>query len=127
MLARHNADASVACEQVKKISGILEPLAPLVVYLQLCDVGAALRHVRAERPREWADFVTWYLTGQANGRAHHLQGYAGVIQFYEMRQKLEVDLLHDLSIRSLILEHTGSDWEHYYREIMAFVSPYLKA
>jgi hypothetical protein len=90
-------------------------------------VADALHHVRAERPREWADFVTWYLTGQAYGKAHSLQGYAGVIQFYEMRQKLEVDILRDLPIRSLVVQHTGTEWEHCYREIMAFVSPYLKA
>ncbi len=127
MLARHNADGSCVREQVMEMAAILEPLTPLVIYLQPNDVTAALHHVRAERPREWADFVTWYLTGQAYGKAHHLQGYAGVIQFYEMRQKLEVDLLCDLSIRSLILKHSGAEWEHCYREIMAFVSPYLSA
>ena len=125
MLARHNADPSVAREQVRKIARLLEPLTPLVIYLQPCDVGAALHHVRAERPREWADFVTWYLTGQAYGKAHNLHGYAGVIQFYEMRQKMEADLLYDLAIRSLVLEHTGREWECCYREIMAFVSPFL--
>lgn len=125
MLARHNADPGIACEQIIKIAGIIEPLTPLVIYLRPLDVRAALQHVRAERPREWSDFVTWYLTGQAYGEAHHLEGYEGVIQFYEMRQKLEVDLLNKLPIRSLTIERADPDWDDYYREIMAFVSPYL--
>jgi hypothetical protein len=126
LLARHNADPQLACEQVQKISCILEPLIPLVVYLKPRDVRAALLHAREQRPREWTDFVTWYLTGQAYGKAYHLHGYEGVIHFYEMRQKLEVDLLRDLSIRSRVFEHTGAEWDHCYEEIMAFVRPYLQ-
>ena len=125
MLARHNAEPLLAREQIEKMVHIIEPLNPLVVYLKPREVRAALLHVRQERPREWADFVTWYLTGQAYGQAHHLEGYEGVIRFYEMRQKLEVDLLGGLSIRSRVIEHAGTEWEDCYREIMAFVSPYL--
>jgi hypothetical protein len=102
-------------------------LTPLVLYLKPHDVRTALLHVRQERPKEWADFVTWYLTGQAYGRAHCLEGYEGVIRFYEMRQALEVDLLHELPIRSQVIEHTGIEWDYCYREIIAFVSPYLPA
>jgi hypothetical protein len=127
MLARHNADPQLASEQVEKISHIIEPLTPLVLYLKPRDVKATLLHVRQERPKEWADFVTWYLTGQAYGQAHHLQGYEGVIQFYEIRQALEVELLHELPIRSQVIEHTGAEWDSCYREIMAFVSPSLPA
>ena len=126
MLARHNADPSLAREQIEKIARTIDPLKPLVLYLKPRDIRAALLHAREERPREWADFVTWYLTGQAYGEAHHLQGYEGVIQFYEMRQKLEVGLLNELSIRSRVIEHAGKNWDHCYREIMAFVSPYLQ-
>jgi hypothetical protein len=127
MLARHNADAQLAGAQVEKISHIIAPLTPLVLYLKPRDVRTALLHAREERPKEWADFVTWYLIGQAYGQAHRLQGYEGVIQFYEMRQQLEVDLLGKLSVRSQVIEHTGTEWDNCYREIMAFVSPYLPA
>ena len=127
MLARHNADPDWAREQVRNISRIVEPLMPLVLYLKPREVRTALLHACEQRPREWADFVTWYLTGQAYGQAHHLQGYEGVIQFYEMRQALEMDLLHGLPTRSLVIEHTGTEWDDCYREIMAFVSPYLQA
>ena len=125
MLARHNADPQLAREQVRKMSRIIEPLTPLVVYLKPRDVRAALLHVQEERPKEWADFVTWYLTGQEYGEAHHLKGWEGVIYFYEMRQRLELDLLQELSIRSQVVEHTGTEWDHSYGQIMAFVRPYL--
>ncbi len=126
MLARHNAEPGQVCEQVEKIACLIEPLTPLVIYLKPHDVRAALLHAREQRPREWADFVTWYLTAQGYGKAHHLEGYGGVIHFYEMRQKLEMDLLGELPIRSLVFEHTGAEWDHCYDEIMAFVRPFLQ-
>lgn len=125
MLARHNANPEVAQAHVMKIARIIEPLAPLAIYLRPREVRAALQRIRAERPREWADFVTWYLTGQAFGKAHHLEGYEGVIRFYEMRQSLELELLRVVPTPSLVVEHTGIEWDHCYSEIMAFVSPYL--
>ena len=127
LLARHNANPELAREQIRAVTRIIEPLMPLVIYLKPQDVRAALLHVQAERPREWADFVTWYLTGQEYGKTHGLAGYEGVIQFYEMRQRLEVDLLRDLPIRSLVVEHAGADWEHNYMKIMAFVRSNLSA
>lgn len=125
MLARHNADAQLARNQVAKIAGMIAPLNPLVIYLQPRNVRKALEDVRAERPKEWADFVIWYLTGQAYGKAHRTAGYEGVIQFYEMRQKLEVELLKELPVRSLVIQHNGTEWEHCYKKIVAFVSTNL--
>lgn len=122
MLARHNADTETARRQVTSIARILKPLTPLVVYLSPRDVRAALLHVQAERPREWTDFVTWYLTGQAYGKANQLSGYEGVIQFYEMRQKLEAGLLARLPIRSKVIEQTGADWGRSQEKLTRFVS-----
>lgn len=72
-----------------------------------------------------ADFVTWYLTGLAYGQTHPVAGWEGVIQFYAMRQKLEVDLLARLPLRSLVIEHVGQEWERCNAEIARFVAAYL--
>ncbi|MFT3891022.1 MAG: hypothetical protein QM730_05260 [Anaerolineales bacterium] len=120
MLARHDADPLLARKQIADISDVIAPLNPLVIYLHPQNVRTALEHVRAERPKEWADFVTWYLTGQAYGKSHDLHGYEGVIQFYEMRQKLEVEILKKLPIPSMVLEHSGADWEHNDKAIINF-------
>lgn len=121
MLARHDASPQAARKQIADIADIIAPLNPLVIYLHPQNARAALEHVRAERPKEWADFVTWYLTGQAYGTSHDLHGYEGVIQFYEMRQKLEVEILKGLPVPSLVLEHSGMNWERNDKAIINFV------
>jgi len=123
--ARHNADLQVARQHIERLTDIIRDLNPLVIYLQPQDVRKALLHVHAERPKEWADFVTWYLTGQEYGKAHHLSGYDGVIQFYEMRQKLEVEILRSLPVQQLLIEHSGREWGRCHSAIVNFVRPFF--
>ena len=125
MIARHNANPQKARQHVEKIAEINRELNPLAIYLSPTNVRAALEHVRGERPKEWADFVVWYLTGQAYGKSHHLEDYEGVIQFYAMRQSLELEILKGLSIPSLILDHAGTDWDRLDAQISRWVGKFL--
>lgn len=120
LLARNNLSESAACRHVLDLADIIRPLQPKLVYLAQADVRATLAKVRAERPREWADYVTRYLTGQEYGQAHGLSGFEGVIRFYAMRQALEVDLLRALPIASALLSDRA-DWETRYRDLAAFL------
>lgn len=124
MIARHNADPQIARQYIEKLTEVIRELNPLVIYLHPQNVTAALQHVRAERPKEWADFVIWYLTGQDYGKAHDLEGYEGVIQFYAMRQQLEVEILRSLPIQQLVIEHSGNTWARCHKEIINFISPF---
>jgi hypothetical protein len=54
-----------------------------------------------------------------------LSGFEGVIQFYEMRQKFEADIIRKLPIRVLMFEHSSKEWEFCETEIVRFINPYL--
>lgn len=121
LLARHNADPKIARQHIANIAAIIQPLQTLVIYLAPRNVRATLDRVRAERPNQWAAFVIWYLTGQAYGQNRLVAGWEGVVQFYQMRQRLEVELLAELPLRSLVIEHAGQEWAHCNAEISRFV------
>jgi hypothetical protein len=125
LLARHNADPQFARQQVEKMADIIRDLNPLMIYLQPQNVTSTLQHIRTERPKAWADFVTWYLTEQEYGKTHNLKGYEGVIHFYEMRQKLEIEILGGLPLQQLVIKHPGHEWEQCNKEIVNFVSPFF--
>jgi hypothetical protein len=125
LLARHNTGPIFARQHIEKLTDVIRELNPLVIYLHPRDVTAALQHVRAERPKAWADFVTWYLTEQEYGKTHDLKGYEGVIQFYEMRQKLEVEILRGLPVQQLVIEHSGHEWERCSNEMTMFAAPFF--
>jgi hypothetical protein len=65
------------------------------------------------------------LTEQEYGKAHNLSGYEGVIQFYTMRQKLELGILRSLPIEQLVIEHSGDEWQRCDEEIANFVQPFF--
>jgi hypothetical protein len=125
LLARHDVDPQIARDQIKLIAGIIRELNPLILYLNPQNSDAALQRVRAERPKEWSDFVTAYLTGQAFGKSHHLSGFEGVVAFYEFRKRLELELLKDLPVTSFILEHSGNEWERVNLEVISIIQPLL--
>jgi hypothetical protein len=125
LLARHNLTPDECRRHLLDLAGVLQPLDPLLIYLCPRDVPVTLEHVRRERPKEWADFVTWYLTGQSYGQAHGLHGFEGVIDFYAMRQTLELDILRDLPLRSLVVDNTDRDWERCNAEMMAFLQLWM--
>jgi hypothetical protein len=125
LLARHNGTPSIARQQIGAVAAIIQDLKPLVIYLSPQNARTALEAVRAERPKEWADFVIAYLTRQAYGQTHHLDGFEGVIRFYEMRQKLEIDILRELPVQSLVIEHSGQEWERCYQQMEQFLNVHL--
>lgn len=120
LFAYHNLPAESIRQHILALADIVSPLAPRLIYLARQDVGATLAAVRRERPPEWADFVTGYLTGQDYGKAHNLSGFAGVSAFYAMRQAFELELLRALPLRSTVIADTG-DWDARYVELASFL------
>lgn len=91
LLAQHNLPDTVVRQHIWTLTETVTKLQPKVVYLARMDVRETLENIRRERPQEWADFVTWYLTEQEYGKAHGLVGFDGVIDFYTMRQSYELE------------------------------------
>lgn len=120
LLARHNLAEEQIHRHILALSRSIQPLQPKVIYLAQKNVSATLEAVRRERPQEWADFVTWYLTGQAYGQSRGLEGFEGVKTFYAARQALEMDWLKTLPLSTTIIPDDG-DWGVRYKHLTTFL------
>ncbi len=120
LFAYHNLPAQAVRQHLLALAGIVRPLAPKLVYLARQDVAATLEAVRRERPPEWASFVTWYLTEQNYGKAHHLSGFEGVATFYAMRQAFELEVLKTLPLASAVIPNEGA-WDARYANLASFL------
>ena len=120
LLARHDLPVETVYRHVLALAEIVRPLQPKLIYLAQNDVRATLETIRGQRPQEWADFVTWYLTGQAYGRSRGLSGFDGVVDFYAMRQALELEFLKTLPVASVVLPDSD-DWDVRYRRLVAWL------
>ena len=120
LMVYHNFPLDAVQEYIGGLADIIRPLAPRLVYLEQTNIPATLESIRRQRPPEWADFVTGYLTEQAYGAQHGLHGFAGVIDFYTIRQTLELELIQTLPIPSLLVSN-AMDWEARYQYLAAFL------
>lgn len=79
-----------------------------------------------KRSKEWFDFITWYFTGQEFGIANNLEGAEGVITFLQTRKELELDILQELDMETLLLNNSDYDWEARTEEIKKLLDERLK-
>ena len=120
LLAWHNLSETAVRQHVLSLAQAVGPLQPKLIYLARQDVAATLESARAERPKGWIDFVTRYLTEHDYGQAHGLHGFEGVIDFYALRQALELDILRTLPVASRVIVD-DLDWDVRYGAIASFL------
>lgn len=107
LLGRHDEPIHVAEAFVLELADVVRGLRPCLIYLHPGEVRATLTRIAGERPSAWLDFVIAYHTQQGHGRAQGWQGFDGLVQFYEMRQTIELSLLPRLPFPHLLGEHTN--------------------
>ena len=119
LLGRHAEPVSAAQAFVLRLARIIQPLEPLLIYLDPGSARLTLERAAKSRPPEWLEFVIAYHTRQGTGRALGWAGFDGLVKFYEMRQAVELDLLARLPWPHLRVRHT--DWAADRRQVMAFL------
>jgi hypothetical protein len=122
LLGKHNVAVSEAIEHIHLVTASIRALHPVLIYLGQPDVRIILQRVAKERPLEWKEFLIAYFTQQGWGKARGVTGFEGVIEFYEMRSRLERKLLGQLDISKLLIENASSDWIGSQRAIAAFIN-----
>ncbi|MBN8192121.1 hypothetical protein JI667_08175 [Bacillus sp. NTK074B] len=116
-IAMHNAAPFRLESHIKKISSLISPVNPLLIYLYQENVDQSFNHVYEERSQEWRQFFTDYHVKQGYGKANGLEGYQGLVKFLKMRRDLEMGILEDLPVKHLLIENGEKDWEVYYEKM----------
>ena len=116
-IAKHNSAPLRLENYLKKISALIKPLNPLLIYLYQENVDQSFNHVYEERSQEWREFFTDYHVNQGYGKENGLKGYHGLVEFLEMRRNLEMRILEDLPVKHMLIENGEKDWDAYYEKI----------
>lgn len=84
---------------IERVVTIIEPLQPVLVYVDQPSVERSFRKALQERPTEWANGFVSYYTEQAYGVDRSLSGVDGAIAILQARKVLEHQLLEILPFR----------------------------
>jgi Cdc6-like AAA superfamily ATPase len=126
MLAYHNASKDYIINYVKELETVISELNPLLILLEPKNIEAQFARIKKERPQKWLDFVIDYVTNQRYGQANNLEGYPGLIKFYQNLAELELNIFSKLNLNKMLIKAPHSNWEKNYQKINAFLKKMLE-
>lgn len=125
MLARHNADKSYIKNYINELVEIIKNLNPLLIFLFQDDVKKTFDRVIPERPKEWLDFVIEYITKQEYGKANNINGFEGMVKFYEVLRSFELDIFKTIEFKKLFVDISDLNWDRIRQDIESFLKEAL--
>ncbi len=113
MIGKLDADSGIVDRFIRETAEIIRPLNPLLVYLDPGEPRVTLERVAELRPESWRNFVTGYFTSQGWGKRKGLQGFDGVVRFYERMKEMQLSIADSLPFTFLRIDNSErrDNWE----------------
>jgi hypothetical protein len=103
---------------VKQLTDIIEPLNPVLLYVDQQDLSRSFKKAVQERPKEWSTGFMDYYNNQGYGLIHGAQGIEGTISVLEVRKQVESSIFHALDINKYKIDNTQFEMDSYKNRIM---------
>jgi hypothetical protein len=113
-------------EQVEKyllkLITTVKDLEPVLIYLNQPSVYETLRKVSEVRLNEegkkvWVERVIPYIENSPYGRLHSLNGFNGMVEYFEHRKRVEMNIIAKLPIETFIIDNPDYDWAKIWEDI----------
>lgn len=108
-MIKYGASQDVVMNYVTELADIIEPLNPLLLYVEQQDLSRSFKKAVQERTKEWsAGFMEYYNT-QGYGKMNGAEGIDGTIEVLEARYQLETVIYNSLSLLKHRIDNTKFD------------------
>jgi hypothetical protein len=121
-LLMHNVARPEIMRYGCELEKVIEPLNPALIYLTQNDVAQALERNFSNRGPGFTDYVIKLATGTPFAKQRGLQGYAGMVTFWQNFVALTDQLFREFSMDKLMIENSDGAWERYNRQVLTFLS-----
>ena len=108
-MMRFGFPEEISLNHIRKISEIIAPMNPVVIYLKNTQIAESVQKTAPERPG-WLDAVIDYHVNGAYGNHISAEGFDGCIRCLNDRQERERRILDQLPVKRLVLEDPQKDW-----------------
>jgi hypothetical protein len=92
---------------VKRLSEIIKPLNPILVYVDQKDIRRSFLKAVEERPIEWSEGFMDYYNNQGFGKKLGAKGVEGTLEVLRARKELEVQIFNELDLKKDILDNSS--------------------
>lgn len=117
-MIKYGASQEVVMNYVKQLAEIIEPLNPVLLYVDQQDLSRSFKKAVQERPKEWSTGFMDYYTNQGYGKIHAAEGIEGTIEVLEARKQLESSIFNALAIKKVKIDNTQFDKDSHKNRIM---------
>jgi len=107
---------------VLRIQEITRRLDPVLIYLRQNDVTKATRKLCDRRGGNVERRYIQWVENTSFAQSRELQGFDGLVAYFQMYQGLTDDLFNRLDMKKLAIENSAGDWEQYYHQLQGFLS-----
>ncbi|WHX98173.1 hypothetical protein [Neobacillus sp. DY30] len=97
-MIKYGASQDVVMNYVTQLAHIIEPLNPVLLYVEQQDLSRSFKKAVQERPKEWSTGFMDYYNNQGYGKMHGAQGIDGTIAVLEARYQVETVIFNSLKM-----------------------------
>lgn len=125
LLFWRNTDEKTIIDHHNRLIGMVKSLNPTLIYLSQPDIKETIQRIAEERVSpdgdNWIDRCIAYCENSTFGKKHGIKGFDGIMEFFTMRKRIEMDILAQLPIPYVIIENPDYNWEGVWLEIVAYL------
>lgn len=118
LLAIYEKDLNYIREYLNELIKTVSELNPKLIYLKQLSAKETLARVSKERVSDnkeiypdWIEMVSQYFESSNYGKHNNINGFDGLVRYFEQRQIIELDVIKSLPIDNLIVDNKNYDYE----------------
>lgn len=117
-MIKYGASQEVVMNYVKLLAEIIEPLNPVLIYVDQQDLSQSFKKAVQERAKEWSDSFMDYYNNQDYGKIHGAQAIEGTLAVLEARNQLESSIFNALDIIKVKIDNSQFEMDSHKNRIM---------
>jgi adenylate kinase family enzyme len=117
-MIKYGASQEIVINYVNKLADIIEPLNPVLIYVDQHDLSRSFKKAVQDRPKEWSTGFMDYYNNQGYGKIHGVQGIEGTIAVLEARKQLESSVYNSLDMKKFKIDNTQFEMDTYKNKVM---------
>ncbi|WP_342542603.1 hypothetical protein MHH33_00125 [Paenisporosarcina sp. FSL H8-0542] len=112
-MIKYNASSGIVSDYILQLAKIIEPLNPLLIYVDQENLHASFEKAYKERDNNWAEGFIDYYTNQGYGKANDYTGVEGTLKVLEARKLLENEIVDQIDFMTVRVNNSSYNFTQY--------------
>jgi len=121
-MIKYDTEDILVMNYIKGLADIIEPLNPILIYIDQKDLRQSFLKAVKERPKEWSKGFVEYYNNQGFGKARGVIGVEGTLTVLDARKQFESNLYQGIEMEKVILDNSQFNKEQHQDELMKILN-----